>query len=153
MKPQQKRLILFLALIAPGMLLMIFACSRYPSNGIPAWIPISWGFYLLAAITFITVFGRRIIKSPTAPGASPGVQTSAKTRAVWLMAVWSGLFLYGAFKFAKGEIPAERAIPAGLLLLAWILVFAWLMRRDVKSRQAADDTQHCDRADSLDPMR
>jgi hypothetical protein len=153
MKPQQKRLILFLALVAPGMLLMIFACTRYPSDSIPTWIPIGWGFYLLVAITFMTLFGSRIIKSPIAPATPPRVDTSAKTRAIWLMAVWSGLFLYGAFKFVKGEIPAERAIPAGLLLLAWILVFAWLMRRDVKLRQAADNAQHCDRADSLDPMR
>jgi hypothetical protein len=60
MKPQQKRFILFLALVAPGLLLTIVACSRYPSGGVPIWIPIGWGFYLLAAVTFMTLFGPRI---------------------------------------------------------------------------------------------
>ncbi len=139
MKPQQKRALLFLILVAPGLPLMMFAFSRYPSNKIPVWIPVGWGFYLLNAITLMATFGQRIIKSPIAQAPSPDVQAAATGGAVWLIAVWSVLFLYGAFKFVKGDFPAERAVPSGALLLAFILVFAWLMRRDRKSRRAADN--------------
>ena len=153
MKPQQKRLVLFLVLLVPGMSVMTFAFSRYPSNSMPVWFPIGWGFYLLASITFMTLFGQRIIKSPTASATSPGGQASTTAGAVWLIAVWSVIFLYGAFRFAKGEIAAERAIPSGALLLAFILVFAWLMRRDIKSRQAANNIPRTEDDDSLDLLR
>lgn len=137
MKPQQKRLILFLGLIALGLMLTLFACMQYPPKSVPTWIPVAWGCYVLAAITFTVVFGPRIFKSPPAPVAPTSVQTPATSAALRLMAVWIGLFLYGAFKFAKGDIPADRAIPTGVLLLAWIFVFGWFMRRDVKQRREA----------------
>ena len=138
MKPQQKFFILFLALAAPAMALMAFAISRYPPNNVPAWVPLSWGLYLFVTIAFVALFGRRILKIPE-PQANP---TSAPLRtagAVWLVAVWSGLFLVGAFKFFKGDFPAERAVPAGILLLAFILLFVWLIRRDAKSQRADDN--------------
>ena len=132
---------LSLGLIVPRLLLMIFACIKYPPKSIPVWIPIGWGFYLLAAITFMAVFGPRIFRPPAASAASAGLQASAKSGAIRLLAVWSGLFLYRAFKFAKGEIASDRAIPAGFLLLAWIVMLAWLMRRDVKRSEAAENAQ------------
>jgi len=150
MTPALKRVILLYALILPGFSLMMFAFSRYPSNSVPVWIPIGWGFYMLATITFMTLFGQRIFKSPSAPTKPPIGQASATLRAVWLIAVWSVLFLYGAFKFAKGEFPAERAIPSGALLLAFILLFAWLMRRDIRSQRAANNAPRSNGDDSLD---
>jgi hypothetical protein len=152
MTPALKRVILFYALILPGFSLMMFAFSRYPSNGVPVWVPIGWGFYMLATITFMTLFGQRIFKSPSAPTKPPAAQASATARAVWLIAVWSVLFLYGAFEFAKGDFPAERAIPSGALLLAFILLFAWLMRRDMKAQRAASDAPSSNGDDSLGPL-
>ena len=150
MTPALKRVILFYAITLPGFSLMMFAFSRYPSNGVPAWIPIGWGFYMLATITFMTLFGQRLFKSPSAPAKPPDGQVTATARAVWLIAVWSVLFLYGAFKFAQGELPAERAIPSGALLLAFILLFAWLMRRDMKSRRAINNAPRANGNDTLD---
>lgn len=150
LKPQQKRMILFLVLIIPGLLLMMFVFSLYPQNGIPSWIVMAWGLYVLAAIMFMTLFGGRIIKSPIAPATPPNEQKPAPSRfVVRLIAVWSGLFLYGAFKFAKGQIPAERAVPAGVLILAWILAFVWLMCRDIKSRRASNSVPLSDDSSRL----
>ena len=56
----------------------------------------------------IAAGGQRIIKSPTAPATSPGGQASTTAGAVGLIAVWTVLFLYGAFKFAKGRSQASR---------------------------------------------
>lgn len=136
MKPKQKWLILIFVLIAPYLAVMVFLMSRYPPNHIPAWIPLGGGCYLLATIIFVGLFGRRIVKVQPVPAAStrPQAATTARLWAAYLIAVWSGFFLYGAFKFLKGEIPVERAVPAGALLLAFILVFAWFLRRDIKSR-------------------
>jgi hypothetical protein len=150
MTPALKRVILLYTLILPGFSLMMFAFSRYPSNSVPVWIPIGWGFYMLATITFMTLFGPRIFKSPSAPAKPPVGQASSTARAAWLIAVWSVLFLYGAFKFAKGDFPAERAIPSGALLFAFILVFSWLMRRDMKSQRAATNAPRSNGDDSLD---
>jgi hypothetical protein len=149
MKPHQKRVILFLAILAPGMLVLMFAFWQYPSNTLPVWIPVSWGFYVLAAITFMTLFGRQIIKSPSDSRRAPGGQASATMGGISLITVWSAFFLYSAFKFLKGDIPVSRAVPAGALLMAFILVFSWLMRRDMKSRRAANGAPSSDGADSI----
>jgi len=137
MNPRQRLFILFLLLWAPAMALMMFLILRYPPNNIPVWIPVGWGFYMLTTIVLVALFGRRIIKAPLSPAAQPDQQntTSAMRGVIVLIAVWTGFLLYGTFRFVRGEIPAERAIPAGSLLLAFILVFTWLLLRDAKSRR------------------
>jgi hypothetical protein len=141
MNPRQRFFILFLILWAPAMTVMMFLILRYPPNNVPVWIPVGWGFYMLATIVLVALFGRRIVKAPLSPAAQPDQQntTSAMGGAVMLIVVWTGFFLYGTFKFVRGEIPVERAIPAGSLLVAFILVFTWLLLRDAKSRRMIDN--------------
>ena len=47
----------------------------------------------------------------------------------YLLIVWSVLFLYGVKETIQGEIPLNRAIPAGAFLLFFIGIFGWGLYR------------------------
>jgi len=54
---------------------------------------------------------------------------------MYLITIWIGLFIYGAYGTLKGDFPMQRAIPAGAFLLAFIGLFSWFLYRDTLARK------------------
>lgn len=86
---------------------------------------------MLGSITLASVLAPKFFRNVPRPSdaqASPYFKL-AKGQTLSLILIWSGLFIYGAFKTVKGDFPIERALPAGAFLLAFIGLFAWSLRR------------------------
>jgi len=139
MTAPQKRIAIVFGLIVPYVFFVFFMIlsTAGHSDKLPAWVPFAGAGYLLLAIFLGVVLSRRI-KGDEPPRDPERAQVSmnwARSYGTRLVVLWSGLFVYGAYRTVKGDFPLERAIPAGLLLLGFIAVFGWSVFR-IKKAQA-----------------
>lgn len=139
MTPKYKILYLALGLVLPYWGLGIYMVLRsvaHPQQGLPTWLPLAAGYYLLGSIAAITLVARRhtgnaLQQSPERLQATP-VRT--KAWALYLMVIWAGCFLWGLYKTITGDYPLKKAIPADVLLLSFIVLFSWLWYSDYRAR-------------------
>jgi len=136
MKPRTKTLNLFFGLILPYMALVLYFAFRLPQQSLPTWLLYFGSVYIFGSIVLVVAVGRRIARdtaqnSETSQAASRWV----RGRATSLVALWSVLFLYGAYKTLRSDFPLERALPAGAILLAFIGLFSWLLHKDSQARR------------------
>jgi hypothetical protein len=135
MKPRTKILSLFFGLILPYVALVLYFAVRLPQRSLPTWLLYFGGLYIFGSVVLVVVVGRRI--SQDAAQSSEKSQAAprwVRGRATSLVAFWSALFFYGAYKTLRGDFPLERALPAGAILLAFIGLFSWLLHGDSQSR-------------------
>ena len=134
MSPKTKVSILFLGLAFPYMLFVLFfALKAAPgsTHPFPSWFPWVALTYMLTSILLASVLTPRFFRNASRPpdAQAGGYLRIAEGQTLYLVLLWSGLFIYGAYKTLHGDLPIERALPAGAFLLAFIGLFAWSGRR------------------------
>jgi hypothetical protein len=140
MTPRRKILFLMCGLILLYMALVVyfvFPRSGHPEPMLPSWFPYFGLSYIFGSIVLVVFLSRRISRN-AAQEASTKAQSDPSLARAWVMyliAIWSGLFIYGVYGTLKGDFPVERAIPAGAFLLAFIGLFSWLLYRDTQTRK------------------
>jgi len=113
---------------------LYFAIAATPETAhpFPSWFPWVALTYMLGSMILASVLGPRIFRDAPHPPSTPQNRfylQIAKGWSLYLVFVWSCLFIYGSYKTLKGELRVERAIPAGVILLAFIAIFAQSIRR------------------------
>ena len=91
----------------------------------------------MGSMILVMVVSRRI-SANVPPEVTPKAKFALRLARAWVMylvAIWSGFFIYGAYRTLKGDFPMERAIPAGAFLLAFIGLFSWSLYRDYQARK------------------
>jgi hypothetical protein len=135
MSPRTKFTVLVLGLALPyGAFVSFFAFSATPgsTHPFPSWFPWVALAYMLGSMLLASILGPKLFRGSPSPPPTPQNRVYmqiAKGWSLYLVLVWSCLFLYGAYKTLKGDLLLERAIPAGAALLAFIAIFAQSVRR------------------------
>jgi hypothetical protein len=76
------------------------------------------------------LLARRIFRGQVVePVRARRASVIAQIVASYLLTVWSLLFLYGVKETVQGQLPLNRAIPAGAFLLFFIGIFGWGLYR------------------------
>ncbi len=135
MKPKTKILALTFGLVLPYIALAMYFALRIQEHPLPTWFPYFGLSYILATMIVVMVFSRKVNR-----GTRP--EREEKPKSVWrwlgrawmayLVAVWSGGFLWGAYLTFKGSLEWQRSVPAGAFLLAFIALFSWALYKDFK---------------------
>lgn len=117
-------------LMVPYLGFVIYYSQRFPSNQWPAWFTNTIAVWFIANFLIIMLLVKRIFKGQ-AVEQQKARRASAISQIVssYLLIVWSVLFLYGVKETMQGEIPLNRAIPAGAFLLFFIGIFGWGLYR------------------------
>jgi hypothetical protein len=117
-------------LMVPYLGFVIYYSQRFPSNQWPAWFTNTIAVWFIANFLIIMLLVKRIFKGQ-AVEQQKARRASAISQIVssYLLIVWSVLFLYGVKETIQGEIPLNRAIPAGAFLLFFIGIFGWGLYR------------------------
>jgi hypothetical protein len=135
MNPKHRFAIFFgiaLVLMAPYLGFVMYFSQRFPSNQWPAWFTDVIGVWFIANFLLLMLLFKRIFR-----GQAQVVEPQRASRAIvkaqiivsYLLIVWSVLFLYGVRETIKGNVPLNRAIPAGAFLLFFIGLFGWSLYR------------------------
>jgi len=146
-KPKAKILALIFALVLPYFALVMYFVLRIQGHPLPTWFPYFGLSYILGTIVVVMVFSRKI-----SSGAQLGTVEKPKSALRWmgrlwagyLIAIWSGFFLWGTYQTISGNLDWKRAVPAGAFLLAFIALFSWLLYKDIKrptQQMASSDTK------------
>jgi hypothetical protein len=135
MSPRTKSIVLILSLALPyGAFVSFFVFSATPGSTHPfpswvAWVAIA---YMLGSMLLTSILGPKLFRGAPSPPPTPRNRVYMQTAKGWslyLVLVWSCIFIYGAYKTLKSDLLLERAIPAGAALLAFIAIFAQSIRR------------------------
>jgi hypothetical protein len=62
MSSKTKILLLLMVLMLPYMAIMVPTLMRYQKGGVPTWIPLVGGFYMLFTIVTVTLFSQRLAR-------------------------------------------------------------------------------------------
>ena len=133
MNPKYKPLI-FIAIVFVSLLpyvgFVLYYSQRFPPNQWPTWFTNTIAIWFVANfLFFLTLVARKIFRGATPKAVEP--QKARRASAIvqiisaYLVILWSVFFLYGLRQTIRGEIPLNRAIPAGAFLLFFIVIFAW----------------------------
>lgn len=136
-KPKSKIVALTFGLILPYVALVMYFALRMQEHSLPSWLPYFGLSYILGTIIAVTVYSRRISR-----GAQPEAVYESQPARRWmlwasvgyLIALWSGFFLWGTVQTIGGNFEWKRALPAGALLLAFIALFSRFLYSDIKRR-------------------
>jgi hypothetical protein len=133
MNPKFRPAILFgivLVLMAPYLGFVMYYSQRFPSNQWPAWFTNTIAVWFIANFLIIMLLVKRIFRGQAVePQKARRASTVSQIVSSYLLIVWSVLFLYGAKETMQGEIPLNRAIPAGAFLLFFMGIFGWGLYR------------------------
>jgi hypothetical protein len=133
MNPKFRPAILFgivLVLMAPYLGFVMYYSQRFPSNQWPAWFTNTIAVWFIANFLIIMLLVKRIFRGQAVePQKARRASTVSQIVSSYLLIVWSVLFLYGAKETMQGEIPLNRAIPAGAFLLIFMGIFGWGLYR------------------------
>ena len=129
MNPKFRPAILFgivFVLMAPYLGFVTYYSQRFPSNQWPAWFANTIAVWFIANFVIIMLLVKRIFRGQAVePQKARRASAISQIVSSYLLIVWSVLFLYGAKEIIQGEIPLNRAIPAGAFLLFFIGIFGW----------------------------
>ncbi len=134
-KPKARILALTFGLILPYVALATYFALRIQEHPVPTWFPYFGLSYILGTIILVIVFSRRIsrdVQAETAAKSRPVVLWLGRAWSAYLLVIWSGLFLWGAYQTISGNLEWHRALPAGAFLLAFIALLSWSLYKDIK---------------------
>jgi cytochrome bd-type quinol oxidase subunit 2 len=134
-QPKTKVRALIIGLILPYFTFLLYFLLRLQEHPLPTWLPYFCLTYLLGSMILVVTFGRKITRGEQPQSVQklqPARRSMLRTSAGYLIAVWCGLFLWGAYQAIKGHLAWEMALPAGAFLLAFIALFGRLLYSDIK---------------------
>lgn len=135
MKLKTKTVLVTLGVFLPYFVMAFYFALRIQRHPLPTWFPYFGLSYMLAGLILIPIIIRRISRGTQpqiAAAPQPGRQRAIRVYAGYLILIWSGLFLYGAYLTIIGKLEWRRSIPAGAFLLAFIALFSRLLYTDIK---------------------
>jgi hypothetical protein len=135
MKSKTKILALVLVPNLPLLALTMYFGFRVVEHPLPMWTPYFFLSYFLVTIISGTVLSRRISSNPQAKIVEKPQSVLRWIWNVWsgyLVAYWSGLFLWLAHETISGKPMWQRTVPAGALLLVFIALFSRSLFKEVK---------------------
>src|SRR5690242_4628997 len=143
MKPKTKILALTFGLVLPYAAIATYFALRVQEHPLPNWFPYFGLSYILATILVVMLYSRKIHRR-----AKPEKAQRPKWIWRWLgrawmayvVAVWSVLFLWGAYLTLRGDLGWQRSVPAGAFLLAFIVLFSWALHKDFKAQRKSAAT-------------
>jgi hypothetical protein len=134
-KPKTKMVTLTLSLALPYMALVLYFVVRNQGRPLPIWFGYFCLSYMLVAMIVIAVFSRKIYRQASPETVVKPVSAKQWMARVWtgyLIAVWTGLFLWGAYQTILGNLDWRRTVPAAAFLLAFIALFSWSLYKDIQ---------------------
>ncbi len=144
MSPKRKVVFLIFGLILPYMAVVMYFVFPRPGHAhpiLPGWFPYFGLSYILGSIVPVMVVSRKTFRN--APQQVPKKQQAlawlGRAWAMYLVVVWSGAFVWGAYRTAKGDFQMKNAIPAGAFLLAFIGLFSSSLYHDYRARKNQAD--------------
>jgi hypothetical protein len=133
MNPKHRPAILFgivSVLMVPYFGFVVYYSRRFPANQWPAWFTNTIAVWFITIFLIIILVVRRISKGQAVePQKARRASAIAQIVSFYLLIVWTVLFLYGVKETLQGEVPLNRAIPAGAFLLFFIGIFGWGLYR------------------------
>jgi hypothetical protein len=134
-KPKTKIVVLTVSLILPYLALVEYVAFRSPDNTLPIWLCYFGLSYILGTMIVVMAFSRRIYRAgqmEKVDKPKSGMTWKGRAGTGYLIALWSGCFLWGAYQTILGNLDWRRAVPAGAFLLAFIALFSWSLYKDLK---------------------
>lgn len=113
---------------------MYFAL-RIREHPLPTWLPYFGLSYMLGVMIVIGIFSRKVYRGVHTETTGKPVSVLRWLGRIWvgyLILVWAGFFIWGAYQTITGELEWRRAIPAGAFLLAFIALFSLSLYKDFK---------------------
>jgi hypothetical protein len=155
MKPRHKMMALTFALILPFLGLAMYIGAQNGDASLPTWFQYFAMFYFLGTILIVSMYIRRIRRN-AAPGSleapRPGALRGFLIWQSYLVIVWSGFFIYGAYQTIAGELDWKRSVPAGAFLLVFIAIFSGsiykMRKRAAQQRTSASQKTPASTGDS-----
>jgi hypothetical protein len=105
----------------------VFTSDPKSNHPLANWLPWVALVYMLGGILAASVLVPRILRNEPKTIPSPmstAILRYAKWKTIYLVVIWSGLFIYGCLETLMGRMEWQIAVPAGLFLLAFIAIFA-----------------------------
>jgi hypothetical protein len=135
MKPKTKILALLLGLNLPYLAVATYFAFRIMEHPLPSWFPYFGISYFLVTIVSAMVLSRRISHNAQAETVEKPQSVLRWIWKVWsgyLVAVWSGFFLWLAHQTIVGKLMWQRTVPVGVFLLVFIALFSWSLFKDIR---------------------
>jgi hypothetical protein len=147
LKPKTKILTLTFSLVLPYAALAMYFAFRIREHPLPTWLPYFGLSYILGMMIVIAIFSRKIYRGVHPETAGKPVSVLRWLGRIWvayLVLVWAGFFIWGAYQTIAGYLEWQRAIPAGAFLLAFIALFSLSLYKDLRGptrRVTSTDTK------------
>ena len=140
MTAQKKFVLLIFGMVLPYMAFVMYFALSMPSGTarLPMWFAYFGMSYFLLCTVVAAVIGRKWFRNTVTTPLTKKQSILARIGELWvlyLVIVWTGLFIYGVRDVISGELPLGRAIPGGLFLLAFIGIFSWSLHRSFQARK------------------
>ena len=144
MNPKQRSaafLAVTFVLMAPYLGFVMYLSLHLPQKHWPAWATNTIALWFAANFLVLALVATKMFRKQ--PVARQSAEETKKASAVlvlvpmfglYLVIVWTGLFLYGAKETIEGKYLLSRAIPAGAFLLLSIGIFSWSLYRSWRKR-------------------
>jgi len=132
-KRKAKILVLIYGLTLPYVALVLYFALRLHDHPLPTWFPYFGLSYMLASMLVVVVVSRNNRHTtPPEKAARPvsGWRWVLRAWMGYLVVLWSGFFLWGAYLALKGRLEWQRSLLAGAFLLAFIALFSWALCKD-----------------------
>jgi hypothetical protein len=123
-------------LILPYFSLVMYFVLRIQEHPLPTWFPYFGLSYLLISMILVVAFSRKIARgeqSQSLQKSQSAWRSMPRATAGYLIALWSGLFLWGAYQTIMGRLEWQRTPPAGAFLLAFVGLFGRLLYLDIRA--------------------
>jgi protein-S-isoprenylcysteine O-methyltransferase Ste14 len=121
-----------LVLMAPYVGFVVYYSQQFPSSQWPAWFTDVIGVWFVANFIVLMLLFRRMFRGQrqvVEPRKARVAVVIMQIFVSYLLVVWSVFFLYELRETLKGNMPLNRAIPAGAFLLFFIGLFGWSLYR------------------------
>src|SRR5262249_53685572 len=117
-------------LMVPYIGFIVYYCQRFPENQWPAWFTNTIAVWFIANFLLLMLLAKKIFRGQVVqPDNARHASATAQIISSYLLIVWCSLFIYGVTQTVRGQIPLNRAIPAGAFLLFFIGLFGWGLYR------------------------
>jgi hypothetical protein len=125
-------------LMVPYVGFVVYYSQRFPSNHWPEWFTNTVAVWFVANFLLLMLLSKKILRGQVArPEKARRGSVMVQIVSSYLLIVWCSLFIYGVTQTVQGQVPLNRAIPAGAFLLFFIGLFGWGLYR-VRQEKAKD---------------